>query len=179
MPEEYLDIVDENNNPTHMTDRDYIKNLPKKRMASGVILLNKAGEILLVKPGYKDHWSVPGGVIDKDESPRDAALREVKEEVNLDLKSMRLLCLDYMSPQDSGYSTRDENIQFIFFGGILTSEDIKKIKVPKEEISEYKFVGKEEAVKLVNDRLAHRLKPCFETLEKGASVYLEGGKEKN
>ncbi len=70
-----------------MTDQEYLKNLPRKRMASGVIFFNEAGEILIVKPSYKDHWSVPGGVIDKDESPRDAALREVKEEVGLDLKS--------------------------------------------------------------------------------------------
>jgi ADP-ribose pyrophosphatase YjhB (NUDIX family) len=52
-----------------MTDANYIKNLPKKRMASGVVFFNEAGEILVVKPGYKDHWSVPGGVIEKDESP--------------------------------------------------------------------------------------------------------------
>ena len=148
-------------------------------MASGVILFNEAGEILLVKPTYKDHWSVPGGVIDKDESPRDAALREIKEETNLDLKSMHFLCLDYMSPQESGYSTKDENIQFIFYGGIMRDDDIEKIKVPKEEISEYKFVDREEATKLVGEKLSHRLKPCFEALDTGTTIYLEGGKEKN
>lgn len=162
-----------------MSNRDYIKNLPKKRMASGVILLNESGEILIVKPTYKDHWSVPGGVIDENESPRGAALREVKEEINLDLKGIRLLCLDYMSPQDSGYSTHDENIQFIFYGGIIDSEDLKKIQLPKEELSEYKFVSKEEVLKLVGDRLSNRLRPCFAALQSGDMVYLEGGREKN
>ena len=162
-----------------MSDKEYLKNLPRKRMASGVIILNEAGEILIVKPTYKDHWSVPGGVIDKDESPRDAALREVKEETNLDLKSMRLVCLDYMSPQESGYSTKDENIQFIFYGGILNQQDLKKIKVPKEEISEYMFVDKKEAINLVGEKLSRRLKPCFEALHSESFVYLEGGKEKD
>jgi ADP-ribose pyrophosphatase YjhB (NUDIX family) len=97
-----------------MNDKDYIKNLPKKRMASGVIFFNEAGKALIVKPSYKDYWSVPGGVINKDESPRNAALREVNEEIGLDLKSMRFLCLDYMSPQDSGYSTKDENFNSFF-----------------------------------------------------------------
>lgn len=161
-----------------MSDKDYIKNLPRKRMAAGVIFFNETEEILIVKPSYKDYWSVPGGVIDKDESPRDAALREVKEEIGLDLKSMELVCIDYMSPQNSGYSTHDENIQFIFYGGILTSEDINNIQVPNEEISEYKFVSEEKAIKSVSDRLANRLKPCFEALEKGMPVYLEGGKIK-
>jgi len=160
-----------------MSDADYIKNLPKKRMASGVIFFNEAGEVLIVKPGYKDHWSVPGGVIDKNESPRAAALREVKEEVGLEPKNMQFVCLDYMSPQDSGYSTHDENIQFIFFGGILTSEDAENIQVPNDEISEYRFVSKDEALKMVGNKLSNRLKPCFEAIEKGIPVYLEGGKK--
>jgi ADP-ribose pyrophosphatase YjhB (NUDIX family) len=159
-----------------MSDKDYIKNLPKKRMASGVVFFDKDGKVLIVKPSYKDYWSVPGGVIDRDESPRDAALREVKEEIGLDLKSMQFLCLDYMSPQNSEHSTKDENIQFIFYGGVLTTEDIKGIKLDEEEISEYKFVSEEDAVKSVSDRLANRLKSCFEALKKGSSIYLEGGK---
>lgn len=162
-----------------MNDTDYIKNLPKKRMASGVIFLNEVGEILLLKPTYKEYWTVPGGVIEKDESPRDAALREVKEEIGLDLKSIHFLCIDYMSSKDSGYSTKDENMQFIFYGGTLDSEDLNKMQTPKDEISEYKFVAKEEAIKLVNDRLANRLKSCFGALEAGAPFYLEGGKIKD
>ncbi|MCX6766329.1 MAG: NUDIX hydrolase [Candidatus Moranbacteria bacterium] len=161
-----------------MSDKDYIKNLPKKRMASGVILLNEAGEILIVKPSYKNYWSVPGGVIDENESPRNAALREVKEEIGLDPKKMKLVCVDYMSPQDSGYSTHDENIQFIFYGGVLTGNDIKSIKLAEEEISEYKFVSKEDAIEMVSDRLSNRLRSCFDALEKRDTIYLEGGKEK-
>lgn len=160
-----------------MSDKDYIKNLPKKRMASGVIFFNGAGEILIVKPSYKDHWSVPGGVIDKDESPRDAALREVKEEIGLEPKSMQFLCLDYIS-QDKINMNKDENIQFIFYGGILTLKDIENIKVPNDEISEYKFVSKDESLEMVGRKLSNRLKPSFEAIEKGASVYLEGGKAK-
>jgi 8-oxo-dGTP pyrophosphatase MutT (NUDIX family) len=162
-----------------MSDAKYIKNLPRKRMASGVIFFNEDREVLIVKPSYKDYWSVPGGVIDKNESPRAAALREVSEEIGLEPKNMQFVCLDYMSPQDSGYSTHDENIQFIFFGGTLTKKDIDNIKVPNGEISEYKFVSKDEAIKLVSDRLSNRLGPCFDAIEKRKSIYLEGGKEKN
>ncbi|EKE16421.1 MAG: NUDIX hydrolase [uncultured bacterium] len=160
-----------------MNDQEYIKNLPAKRMASGVVVFNNVGEILLVKPTYKNHWSVPGGVIDKDESPRDAALREVKEEIGIWLKSCQLLCIDYMSPKDSGYSTKDENIQFIFYGGELMDEQISQIRIPQEEISECKFVSKEESLRLVGDKLANRLSPCFEAISNNMPVYLEGGKK--
>lgn len=146
-----------------------------KRMAAGIIIFDSAGRMLIVKPSYKDHWSVPGGVIDKNESPRVAALREVKEEIKLDLKEVSLLCVDYMSPAESGYITKDENIQFIFFGGTLSDDEISKIKIPKDEIEEYKFVEPAEALKLVNDRLANRIKPCLEAIKSGTPVYLEGG----
>lgn len=146
-------------------------------MASGVIFFNEAGKVLVVKPSYKDYWSVPGGVIEKNESPRDAALREVREEIGLELENMQFVCLDYMSSQESGYSTKDENIQFIFYGGVLEADDIEKIKLAEEEISEYRFVSKEESIKMVSERLSNRLKPCFEAIGKGVSVYLEGGKE--
>lgn len=162
-----------------MNEEEYLKNLPKKRMASGVVIFNNSKEILLVKPTYKNHWSVPGGVIDENESPRDAALREAKEEINLNLKKIHLLCIDYMSQRESGYITKDENIQFIFYGGKLSAKEIKQIRIPKTEIGEYKFVSKKEALKLVNDKLANRLVPCFEAIKTGKPVYLEGGKKTN
>jgi 8-oxo-dGTP diphosphatase len=44
------------------------------------------GRILLVKPSYRDGWSVPGGLVGRRETPRDAARRELREEVGLDLE---------------------------------------------------------------------------------------------
>jgi ADP-ribose pyrophosphatase YjhB (NUDIX family) len=162
-----------------MNDEEYIKNLPTKRMASGVIILNNRGEVLLVKPTYKNHWSIPGGVVDKDESPRDAAIREAKEEINIELKKCDLLCIDYMSPKDSGLSTKDENIQFIFYGGVLSDEEIIRIKIPKEEIGDFKFFSKEESLKQVGEKLANRLPACYEAMDIKISVYLEGGRKVN
>lgn len=35
-----------------MTENDYYKNLPKKRMGAGALLFNKNDELLIVKPTY-------------------------------------------------------------------------------------------------------------------------------
>jgi len=51
-------------------------------MGSGVLLRNDEGQILLVEPTYKNHWELSGGVVDADESPYDAAVRELKEELD-------------------------------------------------------------------------------------------------
>ena len=56
------------------------------------LIENEQGELLIVKAGYKDHWSLPGGIVDAGESPLEAAVREVKEEVDIqvDPKDLKL-----------------------------------------------------------------------------------------
>ena len=47
------------------------------------------GNIVLIKrkyPPFIDHHALPGGFIEKGESPEQALIREVKEETNLDVK---------------------------------------------------------------------------------------------
>lgn len=51
--------------------QDYIRNLPRKRSASGVILRNKIGQILLLKTYYHGgKYTFPGGVVGEYESAR-------------------------------------------------------------------------------------------------------------
>jgi ADP-ribose pyrophosphatase YjhB (NUDIX family) len=66
---------------THMETglAEYDRGLPRKRMAAGVLLFDACGRVLLVDPVYKDYWDVPGGVVESNESPRDAARRELGE----------------------------------------------------------------------------------------------------
>ncbi|CAN5707094.1 MAG: NUDIX hydrolase [Iamia sp.] len=43
------------------------------------------GALLLVEHIYRRRWGVPGGLLERREDPSDAALREVREEVGLDV----------------------------------------------------------------------------------------------
>lgn len=43
------------------------------------------GALLLVEHIYRRRWGVPGGLLEKREHPADAAIREVREEVGLDV----------------------------------------------------------------------------------------------
>ena len=118
-----------------MLDLNYYKNLPRKYTAAGVLLLNKENKILLVSPTYKDRWEIPGGLIEENESLKAAAEREIKEELGLELNISELLCVDYVAD----YQGKGDNLQFIFYGGVLSAEQINSIKLPATELSEFRF----------------------------------------
>lgn len=153
---------------------DYYRNLPRKRIGAGVLLLNRRGELLIVKPTYKNHWSVPGGVVDENESPREAVIRETKEETGLKLSRCRLLSVDYKSAD--GF--KGDGLQFVFYGGTLSPSQIKHIKLPAAELSEYRFLPVKEACRLVSSKLGRRiLKSLGGALKRGKILYLEDQKE--
>jgi 8-oxo-dGTP diphosphatase len=59
------------------------------------MLINPEREVLLQLRGsseslYPNHWTLPGGRVEAGESPRQAIIREVKEELDLDLHQCKL-----------------------------------------------------------------------------------------
>ena len=64
-------------------------------MASVRALIIREGKILMLQRGpaisLPDHWCLPGGRIDEDESPEAACVREVREETGLEIRVVRRL----------------------------------------------------------------------------------------
>ncbi len=67
-----------------------IRSYPSAPMVGvGVIVFNNEKKVLLVKRGNepsKGLWSLPGGMIELGERVREAGIREVKEECNIDIE---------------------------------------------------------------------------------------------
>ena len=79
---------------TRSKDGNGESNLKRDRF-SGIILVNTEGKALLQLRGqndflYPNYWTLPGGRVEKGESPELAIVREVKEELGLDLHHFRL-----------------------------------------------------------------------------------------
>ncbi|WED44310.1 8-oxo-dGTP diphosphatase MutT [Legionella cardiaca] len=59
------------------------------------VIFNEAGEVLITRrPLHASHggmWEFPGGKLEVDESPQDALIREVKEEIGLHVLSHQFL----------------------------------------------------------------------------------------
>lgn len=63
-------------------------------------IVERAGSVLLVKLSYgprEGHWALPGGLVEMDETPEEAAVRETAEETGLDVELDGLVAV-YMRP---------------------------------------------------------------------------------
>ena len=154
-----------------MSDGYSYETMAKKRMTASALFLNRTGEVLIVKPTYRPEWLLPGGLVEEDESPRQACAREIQEELNLTISFTQLLCVEYLSDD----TKQTESVQFVFYGGILEEVQLPSIILPEAELSEYRFVPREEAQRLLSCKLAKRLPYCFQALEEKISLYLEDG----
>ncbi|MDP3988882.1 MAG: NUDIX hydrolase [bacterium] len=148
---------------------EFYKSLPKKRMGAAVLLFNGAGDLLLVKPNYRDQWSLPGGVVDAEESPRAGAIREVYEEIGLTVHDLLLCAVGYAKTKE--YKT--EALHFVFSGGVLTDEQIAGIVLQEDEIDAFQFVPPEDACPLLIPSLCDRVPAALLALKNKTVVYRE------
>jgi 8-oxo-dGTP diphosphatase len=155
------------NNP--LSDGDYSLDFPRKVVAAGMLFVNKERQVLLVNPAYKEVWEIPGGVVEAMEAPRDASIREVGEELGLQINPGRLLSIDYnVKP-----AQKLEVLRFIFCGGVLTQEQIDAIVLEAEELSEYGFFRIEDARTLLSPSLGHQLAEILDVLDDTVTIYTE------
>ncbi len=157
---------------SHEENRRHHNSLPAKPMSAGVVFRDESGKIMLVKPNYRDFWIVPGGNIDENESPLNCAVREVKEEIGLEIRPRQLSfrLVDYR-PTHDGFS---DKLNFYFDGGTLNPEQIDQIKLQEEELDEYRFVTLDEVIELSSDWTARQIRFA---ISQGGPFYLEGGRQ--
>ena len=92
-------------------------------------LIEKDGKYLLIKRSkikrglpnvYPSQWDIPGGSVEENELPREAALREAMEEVNQKLRINKII------HEDSQFDSEKDTVftRLVYTGRIFEERDI-------------------------------------------------------
>ena len=144
--------------------------LPRKRMIAHVLMRDAAGRILFCDTVFKADWELPGGIVEPDEPPRRAAIREVREELGVELSVGRLLAVDWMPP----YLGWDDACELIFDGGQVSEADLATFILQPSEIAAVQLVRLDAAVEHLTPLSARRLAAIIASAP-GETVLLENG----
>lgn len=139
-----------------MTTRTY-------RPAIGIIVVNERGQVLIARRNdMDDQWQFPQGGINSNETPHEAAIRELMEETGIDQNSVEFLgntqtYLKYDYPpsvmQELNVSKTwryaGQQVKFFLVRYFGSDEGIEVQSVPKPEFDAWKWVGYWEPLSLI------------------------------
>ena len=123
-------------------------------------IMNDKNEFLIQKRSenkkiYPNKWSITGGAVDSGETSLEGAIREVNEEIGIDIDKEKA---EFMLSFKRSHG---------FVDVWLTKQnvDLKDIVMQKEEVSDVKWVTKEELEKMIeNDEVAGTVNTYFKML---------------
>jgi len=106
-------------------------------VGGGVLIFNDHGQVLLLKRTTNSrneagYWCKPGGTIEFGEKAEEAMIREIKEEVNIDIKIKEFLCF-------SNHIIEDENQHWIalHFVAEMVGGELKNMEPHKHDSLEW------------------------------------------
>ncbi|MFC4005694.1 NUDIX domain-containing protein [Nonomuraea purpurea] len=109
--------------------------------ASGFVF-DDAGRALVAEHGDMGLWAVPGGGIDPDERPEDAVVRELREELDIEIEARELIGA-YGGPEFRTLYPNGHQVAYVVmvFGCVIVSGEPKP---DGEEIIDCRWVTEEE-----------------------------------
>lgn len=122
-----------------------------------VLVTDEAGRILVVRTTYLGPgWMLPGGRIERGETPHDGAARETREETGLTVTVERLVLVD---------ARRGRDVSFIFRGRLVGGD----LEPQFGEIAEVAWVDREEIAR--TSRPLHELLELIEAAGDGVAYF--------
>ena len=157
-----VDIRDILNVNINYDNKDYVKYIRSMvghnkiiMNASGAII-EKDGLILLQKRSDNGKWGLPGGIMEMDETYRDGAIREVKEETGLDIELDYLVGI-YHNKNIKWPSGDKAHVICAVFKAHIISGDIEK----DHESLELKFFAKDNLPEIASIDHKNAIKDFF------------------
>lgn len=124
---------------------DYIKYIrsmvghEKIILVAGGCIIEDNGKILLQHRSDNGHWGLPGGCLEMGESPRECAIREVKEETGLDVELASLVGVYDNFEMEWPNKDKAHIVSFVFTAKAISGE----LRIDEESL-ELKYFSESE-----------------------------------
>ena len=115
-----------------------------------VVVVNDAGEILMIRRTDNGNWAVPGGAVDLGESVAQAAVREMIEEAGIECAITGIVGI-YSDPKHVILYTSNGEVRQEF-SIVLTACPLAGQPTPSSESSEVRWVPSSEVLGYTMDR---------------------------
>jgi len=112
----------------------------KKEKSCGCIVINDKNEVLLIHHNA-GHWDFPKGHVEEKKTEIQTAIREVKEETNIDVE------VNEKFRYTTKYSPKEDVMKEVVYFLAKNISDNKEAQL--EEVSEVKWVNFEEALETI------------------------------
>jgi 8-oxo-dGTP diphosphatase len=153
--------------PSNDAEIAWYASLPTMFGAAAALFTSPDGRVLLVKPNYREHWSLPGGILEHGEAPHAGCRREVAEEIGLDITPGPLLVVGWAPPD--GLRPRPI-VHFVFDGGEI--RDDTPIRLQTEELDAYRFTAAADLDRYLPPVLSARVAAGLRNQGTGSTTYL-------
>lgn len=150
-----------------MDDAEWYASLASFYVSGAALITDPAGAVLLVKPWYRNHWGLPGGVAEAAESPRQCAEREALEEVGVAVTATALLAVHWMPPAAPPRGA----FAFVFDCGTLADPGL--VRLQAEELDDFAFLPLDKATARMAPPGALRLSRAWQARAEGRPAYLD------
>jgi RimJ/RimL family protein N-acetyltransferase/ADP-ribose pyrophosphatase YjhB (NUDIX family) len=146
--------------------------LPTKRVIAQGLIHNGANEILLCELTYKQEWDLPGGVVDPHESPAQAVVREISEEMQIQVSPRSLRAVNWLPP----WRGWDDAMLFVFDLG-AHDDVLGRARLEPREIRALHWCTPDRVERHAAPYLTRMLR--FLARQKEGTAYLEDGADRS
>ncbi len=123
-------------------NKRWLASLPRKIVAAKAFIVTTKGNVLLVKPDYKDGWQLPGGGVEASEDPKDALLRELREEIGITFEQTDFRLVDTVLRTD------EDSLILIYVNNTLFDE-ATELHLQDDEIEDSQYATTDQAMQLL------------------------------